>query len=131
MAKKFLQSIELQNFKAFPENAIIKFAGRHALVFGVNGSGKSSIFWALYTALQCSSKKTHEEKKYFEKVVPLSQSLRNVYQKDSVNSFIQLNFKQKNNKAINSFRISETIDDSKDPFIKQVNSSSEFIVILP
>jgi ABC-type Mn2+/Zn2+ transport system ATPase subunit len=127
MAKKYLHSIELQNFKAFPDNAEIKFNGRHALVFGVNGSGKSSIFWALYTALQCSSKKANEHKKYFEKITPLSQSLRNVYQKDEVDSFIHLNFKEKNSKTITSFKLSETDDDCKDPFIKQVNSSSEFI----
>lgn len=127
MAKKYLHRIELQNFKAFPDNAGINFNGRHALVFGVNGSGKSSIFWALYTALQCSSKKPNEHKKYFEKIVPLSQSLRNVYQKDEVDSFIHLNFKEKNSKTIKSYNLSETEDDCKDPFIKQVNSSSEFI----
>jgi recombinational DNA repair ATPase RecF len=127
MAKKYLHSIELQNFKAFPDNAEIKFNGRNALVFGVNGSGKSSIFWALYTALQCSSKKPNEHKKYFEKIAPLSQSLRNVYQKDEVDSFIHLNFKEKNSKTVTSFKLSETDDDCKDPFIKQVNSSSEFI----
>ncbi len=127
MAKKYLHSIELQNFKAFPYNAEIKFNGRHALVFGVNGSGKSSIFWALYTALQCSGKKPNEHKKYFEKITPLSQSLRNVYQKDEVDSFIHLNFKEKNSKSLTSFKLSETDDDCKDPFIKQVNSSSEFI----
>ncbi|PKV76267.1 ATP-binding protein [Pontibacter ramchanderi] len=127
MAKKYLHSIELQNFKAFPDNAEIKFNGRHALVFGVNGSGKSSIFWALYTALQCSSKKPNEHKKYFEKIDPLSQSLRNVYQKDEVDSFVQLNFKEKNSKTFHSFKLSETDDECKDTFIKQVNSSSEFI----
>lgn len=127
MAKKYLHSIELQNFKAFPEQSEIKLAGRHALVFGVNGSGKSSIFWAIYTALQCSSKKENEHKKYFEKIVPLSESLRNVYQKDEVHSFVNLNFKAKNNKATESFKLSETDDDSKKQFIKQINSSSEFI----
>ncbi len=127
MAKKYLHSIELQNYKAFPERAEIKLAGRHALVFGVNGSGKSSIFWSLYTALQCSSKKAGEHKKYFEKIVPLSESLRNVYQNDDVDSFINLNFKEKNNKIVESFKLSEVDDDSKTAFIKQVNSSSEFI----
>ena len=68
MAKKYLHSIELQNFKAFPEKSEIKLAGRHALVFGVNGSGKSSIFWALYTALQCSSKKANEHKNKFTNI---------------------------------------------------------------
>lgn len=127
MAKKYLHSIELQNFKTFPEKAEIKFGGRHALVFGVNGSGKSSIFWALYTALQCSNKKPNEHKKYFEKIAPLSQSLRNVYQKDEVDSFLHLKFKERSSKTITSYKLSETDDDCKDTFIKQVNSSSEFI----
>ncbi len=127
MAKKYLHSIELQNFKAFPNDEIIKFSGRHALVFGVNGSGKSSIFWALYTALQCSSKKPNEQKKYFERLVPLSESLRNVYQDDAVDSFIHLNFKERTNKDIHTFKLSETEDDSKNALIKQVNSTSEFI----
>lgn len=127
MAKKYLHSIELQNFKAFPDQAEIKFNGRHALVFGVNGSGKSSIFWALYTALQCSTKKANEHTKYFEKIVPLSESLRNVYQKDTVDSYVQLSFKKKNSKTSDTYKLSEVDDDSKNPFIKQVNSSSEFI----
>ena len=55
--KSRLQRIEIRNFKAFRE-LVFDVEGRHLLVFGLNGSGKSSLYWALHTFLQSARKPT-------------------------------------------------------------------------
>jgi len=51
-----IDKIFVKNFKAFPEIESIKLNGKHLLVYGENGSGKSSIYWALYTLFQAKDK---------------------------------------------------------------------------
>ncbi len=53
--KSRLQRIEIRNFKAFREFKL-DLEGRHLLAYGTNGSGKSSLYWALYTFLQSARK---------------------------------------------------------------------------
>ncbi len=66
MAK--IKEIKLTNFKFFPkEFPAIKVDSKHVLIFGENGSGKSSLFWALYTLLESANKEdVNEIKKYFD-----------------------------------------------------------------
>jgi len=60
-----LQRIEITNFKAFREFTL-DLDGRHLLVYGDNGAGKSSLYWALYTFLQSARKPKHSIAKYFD-----------------------------------------------------------------
>ncbi|KIA90493.1 AAA family ATPase [Kaistella jeonii] len=61
-----INKIKLYNFKAFYGEETIELGGKHLLIYGENGSGKSSIYWALYTLLQSSTKPLAEIQKYFE-----------------------------------------------------------------
>ena len=86
-----IKEIKLTNFKFFFGNEIIKLDCKNALIFGENGSGKSSIYWALHCFLHSTLKPDIiGVKKYF---LPLSQSkesIRNRYADDNSRSVIHL-----------------------------------------
>lgn len=86
--KKRIKSIHLQNFKIFKEAESIHFDGKNALIFGNNGSGKSSIYWALYTFLQSSVKTKPQVQKYFER--SNKESLLNIFDDKGIDGYIKL-----------------------------------------
>ncbi len=61
-----IETLHIHNFKFFDEQKPIKLGGKHLLLFGENGSGKSSVYWSLYTLFESSVKYDVDEiKKYF------------------------------------------------------------------
>ena len=60
-----IKSIQLNNFKFFRQSEPIVLDGKHLLLYGENGSGKSSVFWGLYTLLEAAYKQPDEVKAYF------------------------------------------------------------------
>ena len=89
-----IQSITLRNFKFFygletdfKHNKLI-LNQKNLLLYGENGSGKSSIYWGLYTFLQSCFKTDVEISKYFNPADP--QNLRNRFSDDAAGSAIIL-----------------------------------------
>lgn len=72
-----LQKIELENFKFFKEPFELPVGGKHVLLYGENGSGKSSIVWGLYTLMESRKKQVADVQKYFNPAD--DQHLRNRY----------------------------------------------------
>lgn len=81
---KKIQEIRIKHFKAFQDQEIFNFRSKNVLAYGNNGSGKSSLFWALYTFLQSSIKSSDDEvKKYFVNFLisdsSTHQTLKNIF----------------------------------------------------
>lgn len=75
--RSLLHHIAVTNFKAFRDFQL-KLEGRHLLVYGANGAGKSSLYWALYTFLQSARKPKNGIAKYFNPADP--QNLLNLHE---------------------------------------------------
>jgi hypothetical protein len=93
---KRIKSLQLNNFKFFQEERPIELNGNNLLLYGENGSGKSSIYWALYTLFEASLKKEDDIRKYFCKTIKVEDNLINIHAKenptgsDDFNSFVEI-----------------------------------------
>lgn len=74
-----ISTITLSNFKFFGKEEVINIGGKHLLLYGENGSGKSSLFWGIYTLLEASFKQSIETDKYFQPFGTNEESLVNIY----------------------------------------------------
>ena len=54
-----IKEVRLKNFKFFYGEVPIELERQNALIFGENGSGKSTIYWAMYTFLQSVYRSCH------------------------------------------------------------------------
>ena len=51
-----IKNLKLHNFKFFFGEQNLRLDKKHTLIYGENGSGKSSLFWGIYTLLEASFK---------------------------------------------------------------------------
>ncbi|MCZ7558500.1 MAG: ATP-binding protein [Bacteroidia bacterium] len=123
-----LHKIEITNFKAFREFTL-NLEGRHLLVYGENGSGKSSLYWALYTFLQSARKPKNSIAKYFEPAGP--ENLLNLHeQADAAPKLgeIALTLRDVATKNDTTYRISQVDHGTfKQPLIEKGDLASDFI----
>lgn len=131
---KKIKEIKIQNFKAFQKEQFFPINGKHVLVYGNNGSGKSSLFWALYTLLQSSIKDDDGVKKYFKKYVASDkgshQTLKNVFTDENEDSFIKLTTIDTVTQHEEAFTISHDIintNNDANTLIQELNIASDFI----
>lgn len=131
-----IKEIRIKNFKAFQQEEVFEFGqkGKNVLVYGNNGSGKSSFFWALYTLLQSSTKTDLEVQKYFEKYLESNrsthQTLNNVFMDDTEDSFIKITSVDTETGIEVIYTIShDTTNTNKDSDtnIRELNLASDFI----
>ena len=129
---KRIQQIDIQNFKAFRELESFPIQGKNVLVYGNNGSGKSSVFWALYTFLQSSIKPQSEVEKYFKFFLDSDrtthQTLRNVFMEEAEDSFIKITTVDTTDNVQSTYEISNTnINTVGKPELQELNLASDFI----
>lgn len=93
----FINKIEITGFKAFPDKFTLTLEGKHLLMYGENGSGKSSIFYSLHCIFQ-SPLKSDGGKKYFnvknDDGSPNNQHLKNLDNLD-IESRILIDFTER------------------------------------
>lgn len=89
-----INKIHITGFKAFPNDFELQLEGKHLLMYGENGSGKSSIYYALHCMFQ-SPLKSDAGKKYFnvnnDDDTPNEQHLKNLNNLD-IDSQVWIDF---------------------------------------
>lgn len=123
-----IESLKVQNFKFFNEEFTLPVNCKNVLLYGENGSGKSSIYWSFYTIFQaCLKTNLNDAQKYF--IYGNNQSLRNRYSNSDDYSGIKITFK--NGGTGLSFEDSSKIVAVSDPlhsdFMKLSMASSDFM----
>lgn len=124
-----IKQIKLKNFKFFYGEVNIDLERQNALVFGENGSGKSSLYWALYTFLQSVFKQdVGKVQKYFNH--RHDESIRNRFASDTEESFIKIVFED-DHESISEKTISNTVVNTRptrtDTLVFQATQGSELI----
>lgn len=126
--KSRLHHIAITNFKAFREFQL-KLESRHLLVYGANGAGKSSLYWALYTFLQSARKPKNGIAKYFDP--GNQQNLLNLHeQKEAVpkSGEIALTLRDSATRNDTTYRISQADHGTfNQPAILKGDLASDFI----
>lgn len=121
---KRINKFRVSNFKAFKTAEEIDFEGKNILVYGINGSGKSSLYWSIYTFLQSSIKTKSEVEKYFNTG---EENLKNIHAQPTDDSYIELELIDKQTEIKQTYRISETVVNTNNQEIKEANQASDFI----
>ena len=86
-----IKNIRLNNFKFFFGEQNLKLDKKHTLIYGENGSGKSSIYWALHCFLHSTLKPNVESvQKYFLPISQSEESVKNRYAQDADKSGVSI-----------------------------------------
>ena len=120
-----IKSITFNNFKYFYQKFELELDRKNLLLYGENGSGKSSIYWGLYTFFQSVYKSNDDIKKYFNR--EKTENLVNRFCSTEENSSIQIKF-ENGNEATFSRQISfDTINTKDGDDIKLAARAGDFL----
>lgn len=120
-----IQKLDIKAFKAFLDLSV-PLNGRDLLIYGKNGAGKSSIYWALYTFLQSAQKKSDDVFKYFDPA--RTENLINRFTAAPEAAAIAVSFQSEDGTHDSSYTISKTLHETKEvPKILNGDLASDFI----
>ena len=122
-----IQRIEARAFKAF-KHLDFRLDGRNLLVYGANGSGKSSLYWTLYTFLQSARKEPADVAKYFDKDRPEHLLNLNVTDAERALAAITVTFQNEDASNCPAFTLSLTQHGTQNnPEIRKGCLASDFV----
>ncbi len=120
-----IKKITLKDFKFFHGTEELILNRNNLLLYGENGSGKSSIYWALYTFLQSVFKDDNQDiKKYFDRTKP--ENLVNRFSDDIEESLIMVEFENENQSTFTRQISLNTINTKDGNEIKEAVRASDF-----
>jgi len=126
-----IKNIKLTNFKFFFGEENLKLDRKHTLIYGENGSGKSSVYWALHCFLHSTLKPDAVSvHKYFLPLSKSEESIKNRYAKDIEKSGVSVTLEHDdyNRYANISAEISDSVVNTQtSQEIKLMTLSSELI----
>ncbi len=120
-----IDKLTLKNFKFFYGEETLDFESKNVLIYGENGSGKSSIYWALYTLLNNAKSPDAKIQKYFTHGHEKRLLNRYMADEDVGNVSIELNNGRKY--VISADTTEININKPADTTIKESNIASDFI----
>ncbi|MBN2091450.1 hypothetical protein JW964_17690 [candidate division KSB1 bacterium] len=120
-----IEKITLKNFKFFYGEVPIEIEGKNILLYGENGSGKSCIYYAIYTFLQSILKtKDAEISKYFD--AGKSENLINHFALDE-ESFIKVQFRAEDGTLTEKTISKDVINTKSDTMVKEASYASDLM----
>lgn len=126
-----IKNLKLHNFKFFFGEQNLKLDKKHTLIYGENGSGKSSIYWALHCFLHSTLKPdVASVQKYFLPINQNEESIKNRYAQNEDRSGITITLEHTNYQRYANIEaeISNNIVNTQtNPDIKLMALSSELI----
>ena len=132
MATWRINKISIENFKFFHRPFDLILDGKNLLLYGENGSGKSSIYWSFYTHFQSCYKQPTigDAQKYFDS--NNSENLRNKFSQDEQKSGITIEFMATDPRdgRVKTYEDSSILCNTSiagDPFMQITAGSSSFM----
>lgn len=121
-----LKKITLNNFKFFLGNNVLDINENNLLIYGENGSGKSSIYWALYTFLHSVYKVDDADiQKYFDPTH--DQRLLNRFAPAADPSSLIIEFVDNTGTIVTKTLSYTLINTKSDGLVKEAAHSSDFV----
>lgn len=128
-----LHELHINNFKFFPKqdpnNPLLKIDGKNLLVYGENGSGKSTIYWSIYTLLESAFKiNEFDVEKYFVKGTEFG--LVNIHAKASQPAYIKMILKDNAGNPIEYYvdgNLHNIVANMRNSAIRESGMASDFI----
>ncbi len=121
-----INKLKLKNFKFFYGENEIDFERKNILIYGENGSGKSSIYWALYTFMQSVFKTdVRNVKKYFEHTS--EQNLINRFAGENCDSGITIEFEDDESSKVTKEISNNIVNSRTGSIIKTAAQASDFM----
>lgn len=120
-----IEHIAFKNFKFFKKEFVLALDRKNLLVYGENGSGKSSIHWGFYTILQSCLKSVGETNKYFD--ATNSENLRNCFADGTEEAYIKISFSDEEGHSKDFTLSKDTNHETNNPFLKATVVASDFL----
>ncbi len=120
-----IKKIIFSDFKYFYGKTELNLERKNLLLYGENGSGKSTIYWGLYTFLQSVYKDDLEVKKYFNVGDP--ENLVNRFSFDNNDSKIEITFEKENKSSFNRLISNTTVNTKDGSEIAECAQASDFL----
>lgn len=126
-----IKNLKLNNFKFFFGEQNLKLDKKHTLIYGENGSGKSSIYWALHCFMHSTLKAdVASVQKYFLPISQSDESIKNRYAQDTDKSGVSITLEHLDYERyanINAEISNNIVNTQTNPDIKLMALSSELI----
>ena len=114
-----ITNIEIKNFKAFPKSYQIDLynAGKNLIVYGENGSGKSSLYLALKYFFESGVDEDNKNTAF--------ESHQNIFTKDP--GYVKLRFRSDQSRKQETYEWSESNKETNNELIIEISKASGFL----